>query len=229
MTLEDSSNPAAPGNLWTSVCDLGGVNCRHSAYYKNFLNTVASAKDKPQSDPYVFLSDIWNGHSGDAGWWGCRARNDPNMQCSYAIRNIRVYTNSGAPMFRGKCAVLNGNSGPGPSPAPPPEPVLGWVKHSQLNCYHGHGAETFPGDDANKPISSHMNLAQCEAACLQSPVCRGVVVPSNGIPLCFRRTNVVISGCLEDPGYDFYERMTGRLEVAERHGSNETKQVQIVV
>lgn len=228
MTLEDSGNPAAPGNLWTSICDLGGINCRQSAYYKNFLSLVASSKGKLVTDPYVFLSDIWNGHGGDAGWWGCHAKNDPHMQCSYAIRNIRIHTNSGGPMFNGKCAALNANIGPGPSP-PPPAPLPGWVKHSQLNCYHGHGAETFPGDDPNMPFSSNMNVAQCQAACLQSPVCSGIVVPSNGLPLCFRRTNLVISLCLEDPGYDFYERKFGQFEdpLHDVH-ANRTREIVVV-
>jgi len=110
MTLDNSAQVAAAGTLRTQICDLGPVNCRESAFYPDFLSTVEPTRGKGQSSPYFFISDIWNGYGGDAGWTGCKARNNPNSLCQYAVRNIRVYTNDGGPMFSGRCAVLNGNA-----------------------------------------------------------------------------------------------------------------------
>eukprot|EP00931_Biecheleriopsis_adriatica_P115776 TRINITY_DN91528_c0_g1_i1.p1 TRINITY_DN91528_c0_g1~~TRINITY_DN91528_c0_g1_i1.p1 ORF type:complete len:422 (+),score=48.53 TRINITY_DN91528_c0_g1_i1:38-1267(+) len=207
MTLENSGDVNAPGTLRTRVCRLGGHNCQDSSYYTNFLSTVASTKMKSASDPYMFVSDIWNGIRGDSGWSGCHAHNDPSIGCSFAVRNIRVYTNSRRPMFSGTCAALNGDSGRQPrTPVPPSLSTGGWVRHRGLNCCLGYGSELVLGDDPVRPISTNMSLVQCEAACESSEDCDGIVVPSNGAPQCYRRTRVNMSECLRDPGYDFYHR-----------------------
>lgn len=122
MTFEDSSNLDAGGTVRAQICDLGGANCYDSSYYTNFLSTVSSTKGKAQGSPYRFVSDIWNGYSGDGGWYGCGARNMPSGECQYAIRNIRIHWNPGAQGFNGKCAILNGNGSPSPSPGPSPLP-----------------------------------------------------------------------------------------------------------
>eukprot|EP00439_Symbiodinium_sp_Y106_P018875 s6699_g2.t1 len=93
---------------WTKICDLGPTNCRDSAFYPDYMSTVISTRGQGHSFPYIFLSDIWNGFGGDSGWTGCKAGNNPNSACQYAVRNIRVYTDDGSPMFSGKCAALNG-------------------------------------------------------------------------------------------------------------------------
>eukprot|EP00930_Biecheleria_cincta_P073195 TRINITY_DN60510_c0_g1_i1.p1 TRINITY_DN60510_c0_g1~~TRINITY_DN60510_c0_g1_i1.p1 ORF type:complete len:419 (+),score=58.41 TRINITY_DN60510_c0_g1_i1:53-1309(+) len=208
MKLEDSSNVESPGTLTTQICDFGGLNCKDSAYYPNFLSVVESTKQKTQSDPYSFISDIWNGHGGDSGWQGCHAQNNPGTECTYAIRNIRVFTNHGLPMFAGACAAMNGNYGPSPPPPPPPAPApqYGWVKHAGINCFEGHGGEVVPGDDPIRPFSKSMTVAQCEAACDSSQSCLGIVLPSNGSPQCWRRGKLDLSKCVNDPGYDLYER-----------------------
>jgi len=95
-------------------------NCHDSSFYTNFMSRVHATAGKSHSDPFVFMSDIWNGHGGDKGWYGCGARNSPNSNCQYAVKNIKVHTNDGSPMFAGPCAVLNagGNAVPRPPPAP---------------------------------------------------------------------------------------------------------------
>jgi len=108
MTLDNSAAVGAAGTLRTKICDLGPTNCRDSAFYPDYMSTVISTRGQGHSFPYIFLSDIWNGFGGDSGWTGCKAGNNPNSACQYAVRNIRVYTDDGSPMFSGKCAALNG-------------------------------------------------------------------------------------------------------------------------
>lgn len=99
LTLDGS------GNLRTRICDLGGItNCHNRASYSNFMNRITSKHN------HHFVSDVWNGHSGDGGWYGCHARHSPDTKCAYAIMNLRVHTKDGLPMYTGKCAALNGNS-----------------------------------------------------------------------------------------------------------------------
>lgn len=99
MTLDDS------GNLQTKICNLGGTaGCFTGASYRNFLNVATSKND------HHFVTDVWNGNGGDAGWTGCNARNNPETQCKYAIMNLRIYTKTGQPLYSGSCAALNGDS-----------------------------------------------------------------------------------------------------------------------
>jgi hypothetical protein len=208
MELDNSGDVSQGGTLTTKVCDLDRTNCRSSSYYTNFMDTVHATKGKVQSDPYVFLSDVWNGHGGDGGWYSCNARNNPNTNCEYAIKDIQVHTNEGTPMFSGHCAPLNADKvGPGPAPPPPPAPTpSGWVQHSDKNCFAGHGADVVSGDDPTHPYSSTMTLSECQAACVTKDDCTGIVVPSNGSPQCFRRKNFNIALCLDDQGYNAITR-----------------------
>ncbi|CAK8985901.1 unnamed protein product [Durusdinium trenchii] len=110
MTLDRSASLESGGTLRTEICDLGPTNCHPSAYYDNFLGSVSPSKGRGQSFPYNFISDIWNGFSGDAGWVGCKAFNNPHTQCQYVVHNIKVYTVNGSPMFSGKCGAMNGDA-----------------------------------------------------------------------------------------------------------------------
>jgi len=208
MEIADSADVSAGGTLTTQVCDLGGVNCHAGSYYTDFMARTHANAGKVQSDPYVFLADIWNGYGGDGGWYGCQARNNPNTNCQYAIRNIQVHTNEGTPMFSGHCSPLNAdNIGPGPGPAPPPPPaptLSGWVEHADKNCFPGHGADVVDGDDPTHPYSVNMTVSQCQGACAVKDDCTGIVVPSNGSPQCFRRKNINLAECLDDQGYNAY-------------------------
>jgi len=104
MTLDHNS-----GSLSTQICRLDGSGCFNGAHYNNFLNEAHSTRGKAHSDPYHLAVDIWNGYGGDGGWYGCHAQNDPNSQCQFAVRNIKIHTFDGSPMWGGgKCAALNG-------------------------------------------------------------------------------------------------------------------------
>lgn len=111
MTLADSGEVSKGGDLKVEVCDLGGSNCRDGGYFTDFLRTAKSTKMRPVGStlPYYLVSDIWNGLSGDGGWYGCNARNSPATQCQYAVLNIQVHGNHGAHVFNsgGKCTALN--------------------------------------------------------------------------------------------------------------------------
>lgn len=109
MSLDASPSLVSGGTLRTQVCDLRRTKCQQSAYYEDFMSRVIPTKGRSQSFPYTFLSDIWNGHGGDEGWTGCRAFNNPQSQCQYVVRNIKVYTVDRKPMFSGKCAPFNGD------------------------------------------------------------------------------------------------------------------------
>jgi len=103
---------AANGDVSGRVCDLSsGGNCQSAGSYNNFLDTVNPCKDKSTCDLYSFVSDVFNGHSGDAGWNGCKAKNSPSTSCEYAVSKIRVHSSSGTPPFtEGKCTTLNGDA-----------------------------------------------------------------------------------------------------------------------
>eukprot|EP00928_Gymnodinium_smaydae_P006130 TRINITY_DN12132_c0_g1_i2.p1 TRINITY_DN12132_c0_g1~~TRINITY_DN12132_c0_g1_i2.p1 ORF type:complete len:317 (+),score=58.97 TRINITY_DN12132_c0_g1_i2:26-952(+) len=99
---------ASSGTLSTQICNQDGSGCFNGAQYNNFLHTVASTRGRTSSFPYNFVVDVWNGYGGDGGWQGCHAQNDANSMCQYAVKNIRVYTRDGSPLFTGKCAAMNG-------------------------------------------------------------------------------------------------------------------------
>lgn len=121
MTLLKASSG---GDLGTKVCKLDATSCFNGGYYADFLNTVNSARGKDATTPYAFISDVWNGLGGDGGWGACKAQNNQNTNCQYAVRNIRVYTHDGSSMFSsGKCTALNGEKSNAPSPIPLPTPV----------------------------------------------------------------------------------------------------------
>lgn len=223
LALENSNSLTAGGTATAQICDLGRVNCRKTSSYPNFMGITTANHGRAASDPYRFISDIWNGLRGDAGYSGCGAHPNGAMQCAYAVRNIKVFTKTGAPIMpAGKCAALNGNDDGMVAPSPPlpkcspslspaaqiPQSICDWVKHERINCHPGHGAEHLRWDPYNYPYggrSSHMTLEECKAACVRNRDCQGIVMPSNGRPWCYRRANVNVSKCSWDPGYDYYE------------------------
>jgi hypothetical protein len=108
--LATLDSAAAGGHLRTFVSDLGSGNAIAESYYLNYLN-IATATRGGNNYPFTLVSDLWNGYGGDGGWYGCQARNDPNTQCQYVIKNIRFHTNDHCPMFSGgACAAMNGAS-----------------------------------------------------------------------------------------------------------------------
>lgn len=104
MTFDRTS-----GSLTTVICHLDGSNCFSGAHYSNFLHVVHSTAGRSVSYPYHLTVDVWNGYGGDGGWYGCGAQNDPNSQCQFAVKNIKLHTWDGSALFpSGKCAALNG-------------------------------------------------------------------------------------------------------------------------
>merc|ERR1712050_537780 len=99
---------AQGGTLRTYRSHLDGSARTAGAYYTNFLSQVKSAAG---NYPYSLVSDVWNAYGGDGGWAGCKAQHSPSTTCRYVIRNIRMHTNDGKPMFSDStCSVLNGNT-----------------------------------------------------------------------------------------------------------------------
>lgn len=97
LTLDEA------GNLTTRICNLDGTSCFDGAYYRNFLDSVESKHN------HHFVSDVWNGHGGDGGWTGCKAKNNQETQCKYAIMNLQLHAKDGQPLFTdSKCSALNG-------------------------------------------------------------------------------------------------------------------------
>lgn len=96
-------------------CPGGG-----EAYYPNIYGSNGCTKG---DCVFTFISDIWNGNSGDSGYQGC-AHGHPHLDaaCGFSIRNIRLQANDGT--FPGKCAALT-NAAP-PSPPSPPSPSPAW-------------------------------------------------------------------------------------------------------
>eukprot|EP00929_Paragymnodinium_shiwhaense_P002993 TRINITY_DN103352_c0_g1_i1.p1 TRINITY_DN103352_c0_g1~~TRINITY_DN103352_c0_g1_i1.p1 ORF type:complete len:419 (-),score=74.33 TRINITY_DN103352_c0_g1_i1:83-1339(-) len=202
MTLDNSGDVAAGGTLRTQICDIGFGNCRAGSYYENFLHTVESTAGKAQGDPYVFLTDIWNGYGGDAGWTGCKAYNNPGSSCKYAIRNIRVYSTNGAPIYGGRCAAMNGDRGEGtPVSLPVGRPSeAGWTEYAGLFCAPSHGAQDLPDVGRNATLVDS-DFARCKAACQADPGCNGIVTPSNGSPKCWMYAAITTSQCMPDRMY----------------------------
>merc|ERR1712050_71484 len=56
--------------------------------YPNYVNMIHSTKNG-RDEPFHFVSDIWNGGSGDEGWKYCGILNH-NTQCMFKITNIRL-------------------------------------------------------------------------------------------------------------------------------------------
>ena len=60
-----------------------------------------------KDNPFHIISDIWNGNSGDAGYAACQGRTVPDSKCGYTVRNIKIASKTGEPLFSGVCAALN--------------------------------------------------------------------------------------------------------------------------
>lgn len=107
------------GRVSVNMCTNVGGECQTygGATYENiFASNACSGHDCV----YTFISDIWNGISGDGGYWGCAGgHTTPGSQCAYSIRNIR--TKAAAGTFPSACSALVSGS-PTPSPTPPPSP-----------------------------------------------------------------------------------------------------------
>jgi len=103
MTLD------AEGSLDVQLCSIDKTSCKSVASYKNYLNVVYPTTDG-RNNVYKFMSDVFNDQGGDGGWSGCKAVQNPTTTCKYAVTNIKIESNSNAPVFsdpNSKCHVLN--------------------------------------------------------------------------------------------------------------------------
>merc|ERR1712061_943480 len=103
MTLE------AEGNLDGQLGSIDKTGCKSVASYRNYLNVVYPTTNG-RNNVYKFMSDVFNDRAGDGGWGGCKAVQNPTTTCKYAVTNIKIESNSNAPIFSdpsSKCRVLN--------------------------------------------------------------------------------------------------------------------------
>lgn len=108
MTLEDGRDLQAKGGLLVRVCDESG-SCVKVAYKVDFLSASYPTAGQKNGWPLELRSSVWNGYPTpeDGGWSACKAVHNPLTKCKYLINNIKVTSNTGIPMFSGKCAPLN--------------------------------------------------------------------------------------------------------------------------
>lgn len=110
MTLDATNSLTSGGSLTIQVCNLDGTACKVVAKYVDYLSKVYPTQNQRNGQPFMFVSDVWNGAGVDGGWNGCGAQRNAATECSYVIRNIQVNTWGGQPLFTGKCSPLNGPS-----------------------------------------------------------------------------------------------------------------------
>lgn len=95
------------GGITAKLCDeaerdSNGGHCTgdDAAYYPSIYGSNG-CKDGHNCE-FTMVSDIWNGNSGDGGFYACSAGYPQTSDCRTSIRNIRIK----GPTFYGKCAVL---------------------------------------------------------------------------------------------------------------------------
>jgi len=96
------------GGVTAKMCDEterdnhgGHCSGKNAAYYPSVYgsNGCSSSHDCM----FTMVSDIWNGYSGDGGFYACSAGYPQTDTCRTSVRNIRIK----GPQFYGKCAALN--------------------------------------------------------------------------------------------------------------------------
>lgn len=95
------------------ICDAdemmaNGYSCHGdgAAWYPDIYGSNACSDG--HNCMFKFVSDIWNGHTGDSGFEHCTAKHKHprTADCKHSVRNIKVKGVKG-PIFSGKCAPLN--------------------------------------------------------------------------------------------------------------------------
>jgi hypothetical protein len=73
----------------------------NAAYYPNIYGSYGCSNG--HDCMFTFISDIWNGLSGDGGYWGCTGGAPPSTKsCRTSVRHITVQ----GPSFSGNCGAL---------------------------------------------------------------------------------------------------------------------------
>lgn len=79
---------------WTmEMCNIDRSNCKLVSRYPYYMSKAKGAQQHMQ---YSFMSDLYNGGAGDAGWKNCGTLNY-KTQCKYTVGNIKVYSVLQAP------------------------------------------------------------------------------------------------------------------------------------
>lgn len=77
-----------------------------------------------------------------------------------------------------------------------------FITYPSMNCFLGSGADyAVPDQDF---LGGHMDQASCEAACLNTPNCEGIVLHDTrdaSRPTCHLRSNIVMGDCRTDEEY----------------------------
>jgi hypothetical protein len=104
--------PAADGDhaVTVKMCSqeeaaahAGSCSGESAAFYPHIHGSNACTGSNGDCQ-FMFVSDIWNGLTGDGGYTACMKSSGPSTRnCGFSVRNIRVQ----GPSFSGKCSVLN--------------------------------------------------------------------------------------------------------------------------
>lgn len=99
---------------------------------------------------------------------------------------------------------------PRPPPAPPsaPPPPYTWVRHAHYNCYDGKGARDIE-IETDEACCTVANVDECARACdeMSTSPCDAFVITREAPHLCFRRTDLHLTECVEGDEFDTYQRM----------------------
>lgn len=94
------------GKVTVNMCSTAGGVCattRKGAVYNDIF--AANGCSGGHDCMYTFISDIWNGNSGDGGYVGCAGGHTTvGSECAYSIRNIRLQAAEGS--LPSSCAAL---------------------------------------------------------------------------------------------------------------------------
>jgi len=107
MWVEPGSKPQVKVKMCSAeqaANNAGSCHKANAAFYSDIFGSHACADGDCE---YMFVSDIWNGLGGDAGFDPCTQHRGPShANCGFSVRNIKVR----GPSFDGKCAALTGNT-----------------------------------------------------------------------------------------------------------------------
>jgi len=80
-----------------------------------------------------------------------------------------------------------------------------WKKQTGVDCYQGKGGDPILPD----PFSNSLTLNQCKSACESDSSCQGIIRKASeqqGVGICYKRTNIVISRCVRDSVWDLHTK-----------------------
>jgi hypothetical protein len=97
----------ATDTITSEICDLRSEKCQSSGYTRHGYFEDIKKSHNPAGTGMTFVSDIWNGSSGDGGFLGCARGGQHDSSCKYSVKNVKVSSTTGEKLFTGTCAALN--------------------------------------------------------------------------------------------------------------------------